>query len=344
MKLVQEPGLDWHLALDKIKLRIPQFIDKFSKKIISIPSDIALSFTSNSLIEDLALAPLYQQVISLHCPQTPNLSAHDLKIIKDLKAIGVSVTSLEMLEVSNTQSFLNAAQELSAEIKCSLSNPKCQGKHTLTINSKQLLQYPEVFYWGVNDRFLNIAERYLNLPVAYDGLSYYYSVADGKEEGPRKWHRDKEDWRMIKMCVYLNSVDGGGGSFECVFPSENDFLVKTVPPYQVLLHNQVQKLFRENIKPWYQSYLGAVGTVIFVDTARFYHRGAPPTSQDRAAIFFSYFSDRPKNPFFCGRSPLSQQELYQLAQSLPDHQRKSVLWKDELSGIGHLIPKNRVTV
>jgi hypothetical protein len=95
---------------------------------------------------------------------------------------------------------------------------------------------------------------------------------------------------------------------------------------------------------WITSCTGKAGTVIFSDTARYYHRGKPPLERDRAAIFFSYFSQRPKNPFFCGRSPLSDRQLAQLAEPLPPHLQDCITWKQRLPGIGRYIPKNRVKV
>lgn len=207
------------------------------------------------------------------------------------------------------------------------------------------MRYPEIFLWGAEERLLNIVESYLKLPVAYDGLSYYFSPADGREAGPRKWHRDKEDWKMIKIGVYMHDVSENGGPFECVKPEINAFLNNVViPKYKVMRHQDLQKLLPANATDWRTTCTGSAGTVIFVDTAQYYHRGKPPTKSDRSAIFFGYCSRRPKNPFFCGRSPLSQQQLHYLAEFLPSHLRDCVTWKENLHGIGKWIPKNRFKV
>ncbi|NJN32859.1 MAG: hypothetical protein HC824_22455, partial [Synechococcales cyanobacterium RM1_1_8] len=54
---------------------------------------------------------------------------------------------------------------------------------------------------------------------------------------------------------------------------------------------------------WYQSCIGKAGTVVLCDTAHYFHRGRPPIAQDRSAIFYSFFSRRPKHPFFVGDRP-----------------------------------------
>jgi hypothetical protein len=220
-----------------------------------------------------------------------------------------------------------------------------RGKHTLTANDDQLMRYPDIFFWGAQKRLVNIVENYLKLPVAYDSLSYYYSVADGKDMGPRKWHRDKEDWKMIKIGVYFNDVDENGGPFQCVHPEINEFLYEAVQPkYRIMTHQELQQLLPEGKSNWYTSCTGSAGTVVFVDTAKYYHRGKPPIATDRSALFFGYFSRRPKNPFFCGRSPLSRTQLRSLAESLPSDLRDCVNWRDSLPGIGGWVPKNRLKV
>ncbi|MEE3715428.1 hypothetical protein V2H45_01565 [Tumidithrix elongata RA019] len=223
--------------------------------------------------------------------------------------------------------------------------PLHKGKHTLTANAEQLMRYPEIFFWGAEKRLLNIVENYLKLPVAYDSLSYYYSIADGKDLGPRKWHRDKEDWKMVKIGIYLNDVDEYGGPFECVYPEINKFLHQTVQPkYRVMKHQELQQHLPDPKSNWFTSCTGSAGTVVFVDTAMYYHRGKPPIAMDRAALFFGYFSRRPKNPYFCGRSPLSRNQLHYLSEFLPPDLYDYVNWKDSLPGIGRWIPKNRLKV
>lgn len=255
------------------------------------------------------------------------------------------ITSLEALGISNTDHFLASAQKLAQELKQMSAYPLHQGKHTLTATAEQLMLYPEIFMWGGEEKLLRIIESYLKLPVAYDGFSYYYSVADLREAGPRKWHRDKEDWKMIKICVYINDVNEEGGPFEFVSPEFNTVFTKLLrPKYKVVYHQDLQALLPTNTGRWYKSCTGAMGTVIFADTAHYYHRGKPPTKCDRAAIFFSYYSLRPKNPFFCGRSPFSQKQLNHLAKLLPQHLRNSVTWREKLPSIGKWIPKNRLKV
>jgi len=312
---------------------------------MSLPSNLSFQLSNLDLIEQEVLFPRYQQFLQTHQSHLPDLSAEDAKIVEGLEKQGMYITTLEALQIPGTQALLQEGHRVANELAQRSLSPLYINQHTLTATTEQLLHYPAIFWWGTAERLLSIAEAYLRLPVAYDGLSLYYSVADERDAGPRKWHRDKEDWRMIKVCVYLNDVDENGGPYELVKPDVNEYLVSTLlPKYRILTHQQMKDYLHCQTSDWKTTCTGRAGTVVFTDTARYYHRGKPPSHRDRKAIFFSYFSQRPKNPFFCGRSPLSDDHLAQLAASLPPHQQQSITWKRRLPGLGRYIPKNRVKV
>jgi hypothetical protein len=322
-----------------------QLASALLQRVVSIPSNLALFFSCLSLVEQQFLFPHYQALLEQHKPNLPKLSDHDRAIAQEIELNGISITSLEALKLPNTDIFLSAAQKIAEELALIAQSSKAKGKHTLTASAAQITRYPEVFLWGVQERLLRIVEQYLKLPVAYDGLSYYYSIANGVEAGPRKWHRDKEDWRMVKIGIYINDVDSSGGPFECLLPEANSQVCQHAKQrYQVFQHQHLKALLGADSQKWRKSYTGSLGTVIFVDTASYYHRGRPPSLDSRAAIFFGYFSLSPKHPFYCGRSPLSQSQLVSFSKSLPPHIQRSILWHNNLSGLGRWIPKNYLKV
>jgi hypothetical protein len=317
----------------------------FTQSLLSLPSDIAFWINNLNWVEDHYLYPSYQKSLQNHASQLnpSSLSLLDQEIAAGLTQRGLYITSLEALGLPNTECFLAAAAQVTQELSDRVQEPIHAHTHTLTATSQQLMSHREIFDWGISDRLLSIIEQYLGLPVSYDGLLLYYSVADGRIAGPRRWHRDREDWRMVKVGVYLTDVDSESGPFECVTPEANtELLQQPRPKYRRFndLNEQGLSFSGEGCT----SCTGKAGTVIFVDTASYYHRGRPPISNGRSAVFFSYFTCCPKNPFSCGRSSFSDDELRSLSSSLPDALKSAVLWKDDLSGLGKYIPKNRLKV
>jgi hypothetical protein len=311
---------------------------------LSLPSDTACRINSTDWFEQSVLFPRYQRWRDRHQTHLPQLDPRELAIAEQLEQEGLCITSLAALEIPNTQQLLEAAEPITNELAQLSRAPSHAGKHTLMATAEQLLKHPEILAWGLSDRLLKIVESYLGLPVGYGGLSFYYSVADGRDAGPRIWHRDKEDWRMIKVAVYLNNVDESGGPYQSVNAVTNKWLMENLQKYQGLTHAEMQQLLNTTASDWLISCIGKAGTVIFTDTARCYHRGKPPIETDRSAIFFHYFSYRPKNPFYCDRSPLSSWQLREFNDRLPPHLQGYLTWRDKYPIVGRYIPKNYMRV
>lgn len=332
-----------HLSINNL-YPLYQLTKRFFNKALSLPSDIACKVHCTDWFERSFLLPQYQQQLSQHKKRLPQLDSSELNIVRQLEQQGVYITSLDALNLPNSQTLLESAQQITTELAQQSYLHGRGYQHTLMADADQLMAHPEIFFWGLSEKVLKIVESYLGLPVAYDGLSFYYSLADGREVGPRIWHRDKEDWRMIKVAIYLNDVDESGGPFQTVKPDVNNWLIKTLPKYKGLTDLELQKLLNENFQDWLVSCIGKAGTVIFTDTSRCYHRAKPPITTDRSAIFFHYFSQRPKNPFYCERSLLSRKQRATLAQKLSNHLQKHIHWKEHYPGMGRYIPKNYMRV
>jgi hypothetical protein len=332
------------------RLRINNFyplyylIIRIINKVLSLPSDMACSLHSTEWYEKSVLWPQYQIQLTQHKKHLPKLSATDLNIVDEIEQNGISITSLDALDIPDSQKLIEAAQHITLELAQQSKSPSHAGKHTLMANADQLLANPEILCWGLSERILKIVECYLGLPVGYGALSFYYSVADGRDAGPRIWHRDKEDWKMVKVGVYLNDVDETGGPFQCIKGDINKWLIETLPKYKGMTNSELQDLLNTHSSDWLTSCTGKAGTVFFTDTSRFYHRGKPPSQNDRSAIFFHYFSDCPKNPFYCDRSPLSSKQISDFDKQLPPHLQGYLTWRDRCTGLDRYIPKNQMRV
>jgi hypothetical protein len=199
------------------------------------------------------------------------------------------------------------------------------------------MRHPEIYRWGLNAAILRVAEAYLCQPVAYDGPLIFHTPANSKEVATRKWHLDREDVSMIKVGLYLNEVDEDGGPLQILKHAEAaangrfDYRGMTMSELEKRLGGAVTA---EDVV----TCTGRSGSLVFADTARFYHRGKPATGRDRSAVFFSYFARPPRHPFFCERSRLSRGQILQLTDGLHPVQQASALWRDNLSTAARMMP------
>ena len=342
--------------MNNLSAQLYRWSDRVYQEALSVPSKVAFVCASQPWFEQSLLEPRYQKAMEQHREYLPSLNSAEQAIIDSLDQKGLAMTHLDDWDIPNTSVMWEQAQRLTQILAALSKTPPYKGRHTLTATAQHFVDHPEVFRWAIAACLLRIAENYFRLPVAYDGPSFYYSVADGTERGPRLWHRDKEDWRMLKVAVYFSDVDANSGPFQCMYPQANDYLLQDPSKrYRVLPHSEITPYLpapfnrnnldkNSNSNGWYHSCTGRAGTIVFCDTAHYFHRGCPPIDQDRSAVFYSYFSRRPKNPFFCGRSPLSPQQIQQLGEPVSESLQHCLTWPQSLHPLAKLIPKNRVRV
>ncbi|WP_022684299.1 hypothetical protein [Sphingobium bisphenolivorans] len=301
------------------------------------PAQFAFTMSNLGLIRR-RLKRRYDAALDRHRPSLPRLNGLDLAIIEGLERDGLFVTSLDALGLPHSAEMLRAAQKVASDCTESARQKARAGRAFISAPASALIDKPEIFQWGLNERLLDIAEAHIGLPVAYDGMTLIYTVADGTELGTRLWHRDREDRKVIKVAVYCTDVTDRGGPFE---------LISRVDPSQGVDDRYefdfgTEQLLSERLGPDYSRAIvscpGPAGTVVFADTARFFHRGAPAYDKDRAALYYGYFATTTRHPFFCERSGLSRRQIADLAQDMPARQRASALWRKALPFFLKLIP------
>ncbi|WP_225883398.1 phytanoyl-CoA dioxygenase family protein [Sphingomonas aliaeris] len=244
-----------------------------------------------------------------------------------LRDRGIAQSALGALALPGADAMFASASALIDDWRPRLRSQAQAGMDFLMVPATEIAARPEIFRFGLNPVLLRLAEAHIGLPVAYDGVTVQYTMADGREVSTRDWHRDREDRRMVKLAIYLNDVDEAGGPFQ-LLPGERadgnfylrekaDADLRAAPPV---------------------SCEGAAGTIVFADTARYFHRGKPATKQDRAALFFSYFAKRPQRPYFCERSGLTRRQIAVLTEGMTPEQRDAALWQRALPLRWRFIP------
>ncbi|WP_336969856.1 hypothetical protein [Sphingobium aromaticiconvertens] len=301
------------------------------------PAQFAFNLSNMSLIRR-RLGRGYSEALDMHRPSLPRLDGIDREIVERLERDGLFVTTLDALGLSGSAEMLRAGQKVADDCAEIARRDARAGREFICAPALATIDNPEIFHWGLNERLLDIAEAYIGLPVAYDGMALIYTVADGNELGTRKWHRDREDRKMIKIGVYCNDVTDRGGPFELIRRIDSSQGVGDRYAFELGTQEVLRKRLGADYSRDIASCTGPAGTVLFADTARFFHRGAPAHDKDRAALFYSYFANRTRHPYFCERSGLTRREIADLTQGMSPRQRASALWQEALPAWLKLIP------
>src|SRR3989442_4113349 len=131
---------------------------------------------------------------------------------------------------------------------------------------------------------LQIANTYFGM---YTRLRYYnvwHTFATrGKPRESQLWHRDREDYYILKVFVYLSDVDESAGPFTYAAGSHLKGKLRKQPGYSLEgdIKRSNDSQMAEVVSPerWIKG-VGPRGTIIFADT-RGYHKGGLARERDR---------------------------------------------------------------
>jgi len=179
------------------------------------------------------------------------------------------------------------------------------------------------YEWGLAEENLDLAERYIGLPVYFLGVAVRRERADGDAAyNTRRWHMDIDDRRMLKIIVYLDDVGDGCGPFEYLNRNASDHAAR-IFRYSAGLVSDAAMARVVPAADWVQV-TGPRLTAIFVDPKRLFHRVQPPTKADRYSLTFTYTSTTPLFETFpqCRLTPAA---LAGLSNELTPRQRRAAM-------------------
>ncbi|MDB9342463.1 2OG-Fe(II) oxygenase [Nodularia spumigena CS-586/05] len=290
---------------------------------------IFLQKTRNKILKKIDSIPLikyqndvaYQTAVKSHIINLPIMTKADQELVEKIKYEGVVITSLEELGIPSTPDILKAAINLKQKLRPNISGQK--NGFVVHASYQQIMEYPEIFYWGLEERLLNIVENYLGLPVAYNGLYFRRDIANNIEQGSRLWHIDREDRKILKIIIYLNDINENTGPLQYIPQNLTLEIVKALKYTSGYIQDSK---IREFISPEnYKSCTGSIGTVIFAATGSIFHRGKLPINSDRFAIFFDYSSRRQKKRYYIANSQ-AHEDLFILSQNLPEYKKQCLIY------------------
>jgi hypothetical protein len=223
---------------------------------------------------------------------------------------------VDSLAFAETPAMFTALDKLVGELRAMPT----EGDNQPRLSSARMMEFPEIYLWGLNERLLNLIENYIGLPIWYHGVDIRREVADGKPSDVRQWHIDAEDRRMFRAIVYMNDVEPGGGPFEYI-PRE-----KTAQGAKKLAYgsgfvtdDEMTKVIPRS--DWVQVTEKA-HSAAFADTCRIFHRAQPPRTTDRYSITFSWTSRAPLKTY--PTTPLSDAAYAFVTSHTNEHQRSAL--------------------
>ena len=264
----------------------------------------------------------YQELLKQHAPFTPKLNDEDTVILKSLQENGTCVIPISNLKIASTDSLLKVAANLVDELK-SMTPQISQNDYGIEFTKSQLIKYPEIFLWGLEEKLLDIIENYIGLPVIYQGLSMRRDIANGRKVGVRQWHLDWEDRRMIKIIIYLNDVDTDGGPYEYISRHLTLEGIENLKYYNLGFVSDEEMDEAIPRSDW-QTCLGQAGTVVITDTSNVFHRAKPAIKDDRFAITLCYTS---MQPYVIWKGSSISQEHWQAIDSRITQRQKACLYR-----------------
>ncbi len=227
------------------------------------------------------------------------LSSRDMDIVAGLETNGVYITSLAALDLPGTDTLWTSATDIANAYSVRAKAGEFASQYTVQVGAEEMMRHPHIVHWPLNDRILDIVETYLGLPAACDTLNFFYTLADGRQVAARRWHRDVEDRRMVKLIVYLHDVDEEGGPLEVLhraFPGCDQLDGANFP---VLTQEMLERRLGGTLERGdVTTCTGKAGTVIFADVASRYHRGRPAIARDRCCAVLQFLLALAASPIF----------------------------------------------
>lgn len=261
---------------------------------MSIASQVKQACRRNPFVWRYVLnaAPSWTHVMSRR-----SLSADTERVLRDLNRDGMAITSVAALGGARAlfDELAQAVDDLERTKAHELDQARRAAEDTSTIGNKtfnvELLgPHPALDAQQVYCRFaldravLDVANGYFGMLTRLRYFNIWHTLATSNEARESQlWHRDREDFLILKVFVYLSDVTHEAGPFTYAPGTHPKGAFRREPAYT--LEGRVRRSTDEQMAgvvpaaKWIEA-LGARGTVVFADT-RGYHKGGLARGRDR---------------------------------------------------------------
>lgn len=247
------------------------------------------------------------------CMHQPNLTGEAERVLADLNRNGVAITSaVDLFGTNSAYSDLKAA---TARLEDELAN-EIQSARARANDANDWKSY---VYWLLGERpcldpndifvrftlqkpILQVVNAYFKMCTQLRFYNVWHTLASQvPARDSQLWHRDPEDYCILKVFVYLTDVDDDAGPFTYATGSHSKghFRRRSAATF---LNNGVQRSSDEQMQAaipsehWIKA-TGSEGTIIFADT-RGYHKGGLTRGRDRIMYNSMFTSKSAKSEWF----------------------------------------------
>jgi hypothetical protein len=208
-------------------------------------------------------------------------SISELFATRDGKS-GFDALQVEIAKLAATRTIEAKREKVSADKQCK-SREKIFNIELL--GERPLLDLDNPFArFALQPRLLEIANSYFGMFTRLRYYNVWHTFAS--QEAPRQsqlWHRDREDFKILKVFVYLSDVDEGAGPLTYAKGSQLSGGLKRNPEH--FIEGGVKRSTDEQMaavvptEQWFKA-TGPKGTIVFADTSG-YHKGGLARTHDR---------------------------------------------------------------
>jgi len=154
----------------------------------------------------------------------------------------------------------------------------------------------------MKDEILGPVARYLGMIPVLRNVLICFSPAErlAHDNVSQSFHRDENDYRMMKVWLYVDEVDEESGPLHVISADKSHEVYARLVKDRIIDRKGAKvaddKIYQYADRTDVVSLVGPAGTVVFSDTANAYHFGSRPGRRHRLVVMFYFVT--PFSPDF----------------------------------------------
>ncbi len=188
---------------------------------------------------------------------------------------------LSTAQIADVLTFLKARDLVAADGRRFRADEAPAGASLASYPLRTVLECPHIMQVMNRPDVLRVAQEYLGCQPTISGLRIDWSCPATGTGYVQRFHRDYDDWKIVKLFIYLSDVDDTSGPHEFVATSHKRSGQLRAIPYE---QRDLERTYgRERLV----RVVGPPGTSFMVDTWGI-HKGNVPLTRTRMMLQIQY--------------------------------------------------------